>query len=610
MGEASKAIESTGDEFIIQVSQEYKRESELARTERMRLNEINRGAFEGRQDFSYKQAGQSQEFIPKVTSSTQQFAAFIKRGLTQFGDWFSMEFPDETFMTADNAREILKSYLDNMPFRHNESTSAPLVLSDGAKVALNEALIVIKVHGELREKTRFYGKKYKCWRLRWDLIPTEDYYPDPTGRGLYEMHRVEKDFFEVKRQAKQGLYDESVLNQITADETRKEQEAMQRKADRRETSTTNPSVRKRIVIDEYHGNILDKDGTILHENVVWAVANDRYLIRKPKKNQFWHGQSPFVVAPLLRVPFSVWHRALNDQSSPLNFAMNELFNLMLDGGLAAVWGIKQLHQSWLEDERQVAEGIPQGMTLAVNDQCPPDGKVLDQVSTGNVPPEALAMYNLVSKEFDSASLTNDIKMGLLPSKQVKATEVVESSQSHSVMLDDVISDLEQYISQLLRKSWLCIMQNADDLEVGEIDTAAGRRTALQLARMSDKERYALIGEPAGFRVFGLSATMSRARDFQRMMAAMQAFASNPLLLQAFHKRYSEDKIVTQIIKQLNINPEAIARDEKELQQMGQDAGRAALMQQMGLTANGGGGMTGEPGMQSEVQQEMQPSAGI
>ena len=70
-----------------------------------------------------------------------------------------------------------------------------------------------------------------------------------------------------------------------------------------------PAFRKRVVLHEFWGTLLDNRGRVIAERQVATMANDRYLIRPPEDNPFWHGQSPFVCAPLVRVPFSVrWNR--------------------------------------------------------------------------------------------------------------------------------------------------------------------------------------------------------------------------------------------------------------------------------------------------------------
>jgi len=103
--------------------------------------------------------------------------------------------------------------------------------------------------------------------------------------------------------------------------------------------------------------------------------------------------------------------------------------------------------------------------------------------------------------------------------------------------------------------------------------------------------------------------MSRARDCQRLMAMLQIVNADPILKQAFFKKVSQDKIITQMFKQLNLNPEGMARDEAEIAAMGQEAEDASLMQQMGL-AGGGGQSSAMPGMQEEVNQEAAASAGL
>src|SRR6185437_743271 len=128
------------------------------------------------------------------------------------------------------------------------------------------------------------------------------------------------------------------------------------------------------------GTLIGPEGEVIAENVICTVANKKYLIRAPEPNPFWHGETPFITAPLIRVPFSVWHKALYDGPAQLNFAINELFNLMLDGGIASVWGIKQLRANFLADPKQASGGIQQGTTLVVNDSLPEGAKVLEDCS--------------------------------------------------------------------------------------------------------------------------------------------------------------------------------------------------------------------------------------
>ena len=174
------------------------------------------------------------------------------------------------------------------------------------------------------------------WRPRIDIVPTEDYYPDPTGRGLYDIHRVERDLVDVRQMADQGIYDSAVVDKIKEDFARDNDRDRRRASQRNQRETVAPGFRKRVVIDEFYGTLIDTDGNMLYRDCLCAIANEKYIIRKPETNPYWHGRCSIVAVPLIQVPHTVWGRALFDHAASLNMAMNELFNLMLDGGIAEV----------------------------------------------------------------------------------------------------------------------------------------------------------------------------------------------------------------------------------------------------------------------------------
>lgn len=590
---------------VIQAIQRYYQEAEDAKQERLVKNRINRDIYLGRQDWSYKQDGQSRETLPKVPATVEQMCAFIKRGLIQFGDWFSVT-PDRTLaglIDGDQIREVLKTFFDELYERNNKTSKLSTVIADGVKVGLLESLIILKVHGGLmpirrprfapgsratRSDPELLWDEDEVWRLRIDVVRPEDYFPDPSGNGLYEIHRVERDLHEIVQLAEEGVYDEDVVRQLIGTSVEQPLDEKRTDRDRNQLDATPPGFRKKVFLTEFWGTILRSDGTIAHRNVVATVANDRYLIRKPEPNPFWHQESPFVVAPLIRVPFSVWHKALYDHASSLNITINELFSLMIDGAIGSVWGIKQIRVEDLEDPSQVANGVQQGATLAVKSTLPHNADVMKVVATGEVPNDAMAMLEAANREFNTAALSNELKVGQLPPKQVLATEVVEVSQSQAVTLDGIIADLEgEIIAPLIRKSWLNILQNADDIPSHAWTSVINRQTAMLIMRASPEERYALFSDKCQFRVFGLSATMQRALDFQKMMALMQATTLNPMLMRAFMMKFSPDKALRSMMKALNLNPDNLEMDPGEQAGAGQ-----AVQETIGLAQALGGNKGG------------------
>lgn len=617
----SNPVAATSDEDrsldlqIVKIVLENLNESQEFKRPRIAANRVNREAYNNKQDWTHKVEGQSREFIPKTAETVEQFAAFLHRGLTQYGDWFSVDVADHCPLRPSVIRRVLRYYLEHIPDDDEGEVDVATRISDGAKVALLESMMILKVRPTFLERKVFVEEGEELlqvvdnpWRLAIDLIPFENYDFDPHGRGLYEIHTVERDFHVVKELAEQGVYDMEVVNMIQSDFELPMQE---RRKDPDERTQLPAGNRRRVVIREFWGDIVAPNGELIARKVFCAVANDRYLIRKPQPYPNWYGESPFERIPLIREPFSRIHKALYDQVVPLNFAMNEMFNLMLDGGLAAVWGIKQLRMDWLEDPTQVAGGVSQGMTLAMREDAPLEGKVLEQISTGGIPPEAMAMYNVLDREANSAAMTNDIKMGMLPPKQVKATEVAEASQSSAVILDSIVANVEKKLSRVIEKAWYTILQYADELAPADLHGEMSEREIMMLAYMTPKERFAKLANAVGFRVSGLSSTMSKARDFQRLMAVIQVASSSEWLYPTWTQKMSPEKAINKMLKMMNINPDDFEFSDEERQQE-QVARQQVAGQQSVLPQQGGSppAPMGEAGMASDINQEMQPSNGL
>lgn len=614
MGDEPVSEADQAEMSVIQAIHRCRKESEDSKTDRIAKSRMNRDVYLGRMDWSYKQEGQSTEVIPKVPVTVEQLCAFIKRGLINFGDWFSVDLDRTIADVVDGAqiREVVKCFLNELWDRNNKTQEFPLVVSDAVKSALMESLIILKVHGGLmrsrkpvflpaaratKSDSELKWEDQEIWRLRIDVIPQEDYYPDPTGNGLYEIHRCERDLHEVVEAAEDGMYDLPTVKKLIDSTMSRPLDEERTDSDRNQPQTTDPSFRKKVLIDEFWGTLLNSDGTVAHRNCVTAVANERFLIRKPEPNPFWHQESPFVAAPLIRVPFSVWHKALYDDASPLAMAINELFSLMIDGAIAAVWGIKQVRIEDLEDPGQVAGGIKQGDTIAVKQTLPHNADAIKVVATGDVPREAMAMYEALNREYHTSVLSSETKVGQLPPKQVLATELVETSQSQAVTLDGVVGDIEIALKSVIRKSWLNILQNADDIPSYAWTSSVSRRVAMLIMRASPEERYSMFAGKSQFRVHGLSATMQRALDFQKMMALMQAAGTNPILLRAFVQKYSGDAVLQSMMRALNLNPDNMQKTEGEAEQAPQEMQEIMGLGQM-ISGKGQGRGASAPGPSS------------
>lgn len=591
------------DAQIIRATYSYREEAYVSKRDRMVQNRLNWDTYNLKGDFSHKKRGQSREFLPKQSLAVEQISSFFHQAMLDVGDWWSCDYAKgikDLKIKPDEIQRLTQRQLEKIHFDEK--------VEDLLKLGLIGSLCIAKIHGEFVKKPVFYTQsrlgdddkmkdtifraEKQCWQAKIDLVRQEDFFPDPTGDGLYIIQQIEMDLQKVKELSRgpHAIYDEEVVNQITGGFEDMEQVA--RKARETAQNQTFTTYRKRVRIWECWGTIIDPaSGEVIHKDVTWTVANDRYLIQKPRPYPFWHGSHPYVFVPIIRTPHGVWHKALMDAPTMLNIAQNESFNLALDAGIMAAFGIRQLRTSWLADETKVSDGIPPGETLEVNDMCPPGQKVLEPVQTGTLSPEFFQMYNILGNEFNQAAITNDLRMGQVPSRAVKATEVVEASQSITSMFTGLSRVLEQnLIVAILEKLWMTMCQNMDDLDSEEVIALIGKDRAVELSSMTPEERFKQTANGYKFKVFGISLILNKMKDFKKLTSLLQTIAGNQQLMEEFIKKYDMGSLLTELMKALDIDLDSLKIDPIE----------AAAMKKMQAGAQGGGVPT--PDQQSQIPQ--------
>lgn len=596
------------DKSLVELTSSYIEEALNAKQNRMRLNRINFDCYHLRQDYSHKRPGQSQEFLAKQSMAVEQISTFIQQGLVDAGEWFNVENSPGVKnppITPEEAKLLIMRALDQCDFL--------AFVGDSVKLGLLQSLMIAKYHGHYVDVPRYYTEvkevngeykdvlkkaSLKVWQPKIDLVRAEDYYPDPTGRGLYEIEEIYMDISDLyaMSEGENAIYDRAAVELVQGSFQDADMQAA-RKASETGQNTTYSNYRKRVKIHQCYGTIIDQDtGKIKRKNVFWTVADTRILIQKPTENKFWHDISPVITSPFIRVPNSVWHKALMDGPTQTNIALNELYNLMVDAGMNDAHGIKQIRADWLEDESQITNGIYPGITLKVNQSCPPGAKVLERVDTSSLTTESLNVFNTMNAEFSASSLTNDLRMGVLPNRAVKATEVVEASQSITSVFTGISKVLEkQYMEPGLDMMWKNILQHLDAMDFSEIADLIGEGRATAILSMSPEERFAKCCQGYKFSVYGISRILAKQKDFKKLTALLQTITASDLLVEEFMKEYSFGGFLNEIMRSLDISIDRIKISEEEK--------AAQMAQQMAQAGQMGGSQPGQsPDDQSQIQQ--------
>ncbi len=611
---------------VVNVIKQCMDEAKHSKLHRDVLDDQNWDAYHGRVAYSNKVEGQSDEFVPKVSLALEQISGAIKRGLVAFGNYFDVTLtPDPEItgapLTASGIVKLIRRRIEDPDELIAGCTDFPTTIEDGIKAAALSSLLVLKIHGcwditrgyevttqdvhnmykvstsdttsiEVVDPKPAYAKEdlllveTRVWRLVVELVNPKDFFFDPTGRGLYHIHRTYKDLYQIVDEADAGGYDSEAVKELARASYTYSQEDSELHRQTNQPVPARPSFRKEVELWEFWGTLLDSDGGIAHRNCRCVVAAKEFLITPPEPNPNAHGDHPFVYSPLVRVPFTTLHKGLFDQAVAFNLLLNDIFNLAADGALGSSWGVNLVQEGAVSNLDQFEDCIPSGSTLLIKPNADID-KVFKNVKTGGISADTFSMMNYVDQQFNASMHFSDTKLGVLPKKTQSATGIAEASQSTDNHIAAIIFNLEQnIIKPALRKIWITMLQNTDDWNTEDVVGCIGQEAAKYLGEMSPARRFATYAMGSNFKVDGLSSMMARTQEFQKLMLLQQELTNNPMFAAVFVKKYSIEKFVQRFLKMANIDPEDFELTEAETLEIPKFLERVAAMQQ--LLGNQGG----------------------
>jgi len=578
-------MELTPEEVLTTSRRYFTRADASYRRDRIRKNEENWLAYRGEQDFSYKQDFQSRETTPGFPIAVEHIVGTFERALTDSDDWVSAESVGigDPFIEPDLLKLTLQFYLQRLytPGNHPETAyGIAAFVADAVKRGILEPTIIAKVYPvtvrrrvvKMRQSStdepgvslpvdltgdetgKVVDQDYT--RIAIELIPYEDYYRDPSPACRYEIHRTRRALHELLANPE---YDKESVKRLIgkhADELRHRRTNLS-PAERRTQAEM-----WEVDVFECWGDVIDPDsGELLAENVFWTWAGDEVL-RMPTANPFWDGTRPFVTADLIRVPGSVEGKALADHAVPMWKATNELTNLLLDQAMRAAWGVGQLRPDIMESPEEVSNGVPQGYVAVLKPNAPLNAKFYERVDEGEAPQISLTQLDKMEGFLQEALATPDTKLGTLPNRATKATEIVQAMQSSGSLFESFAARLEDtFLEPIFEKVWRIILQWVDDFVEDELVQILGPTNVLRLEQMTTAQRFKMIGK-THFRVRGLRGVASKERTFNKLMTVVNLLSTNQQFADHFGQTYDYAKLWDQLLRSTGVDPVSIELDEE------------------------------------------------
>ncbi len=560
-------------EEIVNVLEGYRLEAEQNRKTGMNARddkwEQNLNLYWNRHDFSKKEQWQSKEVLPEVPLFVDRFAAALKEALNAT--------PTSFYTVVDDAD------------KEGDLTRAIKAMMDVwlAKCGTNDMGQTVDFSVPFEEQMKLGALMACSGMVRWkedvpngrvtlDSLDPRNVWLDHTGRSLYRVRTIEIDKHDLialaKAKDRKGdpLYDlaqvESLVSQLNED-MRKERETLTGSG--QEQVGTN---RKPIVLHEYVATVLDNEGKVVADKGLSIVANNRFLLRGPEKNPFWHGRDWVVYAPLIPVPLSPYGRSYMEDMGTLAKTFNELTNLMLDATMMSSMKMFAIVPSMLQNPAQVQDGAWGGKLWLLEDGVRAQD-FMKEVDLGTLDQSAIAVWNAIKNELTEAASQNEVGLGqFAPNSRTSATEIVETQQGKNSLVLSVAHTVEtRFLNPALDLMWKTGIQH-----MHKDDPTLARAVGPQLFSQIYRHRRELAGRETTFAARGISTLLQKGRRLRALMQAMQVIGSNEILLREFLQRTDPGRLVDLILDLLDVDVAKLQATERErtIRQLTEQVGQA------------------------------------
>lgn len=353
------------------------------------------------------------------------------------------------------------------------------------------------------ERIKFVTK----WRSAWCMYP--DPYADTfyDGKGVVEESWVDEEDLEELVAA--GVYDsiDDIGEPIDSDAD--EQDSFWRKE-----LAHSKTKRRRHKVQDFTGNIYDRDGKITAKNWLITRINHKVVVRACP-NPLWRGKSRYICSTPIPYRGRPWGTALGEADAKIQMELTNLLNLMVDDIKYAVLGVFQIDEGKC-DEPSIPDSVEPGKVYRGREKFLE--KIIFNTNINQAWPVYQKLEEIGSKETQISAFVDGSPntRGRPTAEQVKTQSGATTAYVHNLARRLEEDDLERALD-LLFQHVIQFGSDASDPRLREVVEAMGGPQML----MDERYRYRLLDVPYRIQVRGLSMLMNRDSIMQRLMQLMQ-----------------------------------------------------------------------------------------
>lgn len=525
----------------------------------------------GRIDWSHKKETDAKVHIDRVGLALQQWKAQYRQGLVNFSSWLTVT-PEPGWGKPEDiiTPKVAKRLVERMLFNIDPQTT--LVDNIGISAVENRLatkLIPCEIESKGRGKKKKFGLKHINLNLR-------NFYEDLTDRDLFQIHLSEIEYFLLKRKAKDKPTKNSpwlkeAIEQLKPEGNAQSEHTQEIHEDEGKSLGRSLSNRRRVIqLMECWGTFLDEHGEVVKykcmdgeeiecENVYFTIANGETLISEPRKFPSWSGKSPFISHVIVRRNGDKLSRSNLSFGVDMNWVEDELVCAGIDASKKEAYNIISAKLHGFADPSQADGPLEPGETYLQNDSLGPNEKLFETQPTGKFPNGLIPILNLVQGAGSNNMNLNELSLsGSLPSKQVRATEIVASGNAQSGLFESYISDVEigymQKYAALVFSYSLQYKNKLDDEDLDVIFAGEPEERRLAFEEASARELHDEYAGGFKFQGKGVRSLAENQRQSATLMNMLNMIVANPLLADGWERSgYDVSRIMAKVLQDNNID---------------------------------------------------------
>lgn len=568
----------------------YKKEAVEARKTVASIWDDCWNIYRNTQDYSDKEAWQSQVCIPEGMGAVRKAQSLIRSSLTRPKDFFNIEGGLQPAIMKSRMQELFRDTEVNFVPNIVEGIGSGLVM--GISLVKNtyrmskKTFIETDAKGKINRVTK--EKPVPCYEVK-DPRTTFFLLDDPLKFIIEEEMYPLSEVLSWADQKEKGYDKKAIAEMKKEDFCSEPTEEVEKRLRDLDIDEANNKYRKQVLIQRFWGNVVDEFGTTLHENCFFELANGEYLILPPKKNPYWHGKLPFVACSPLQLIFRKTGQSILEGMRTIQFAINDIVNMQLDALLYELLGIPEIDSSKLLNPAEVTALIPGRLIRRSPGASPGPAVTIERpTSFSNAP---VTMVELLRRAGQNSHFITDILMGLptVKGENATATEINKKGSESSQAFQMIAMDFEDgLIVPLLEMTAYNILQFDDFLDTGEPDLA-------KFKNMNREQRIATLQGNYKFSARGITSFFEMQENLQNIVGVLQIVAKIPigsmairwpqLLYKIFEygrvpdaeKLLLTEKEIAQLLQSQQAQQAQQAQQQIAIQAMGDERDRQAKM---------------------------------